>query len=94
MRHHFDPVQSLQAYRLESPLAPSRPDLDGRDNLVQGNPSRRSAIARRNELGERALSDAQVGDLLEFLGALTDPVSLATDSNVPESVPSGLPVED
>ncbi len=94
VRHHLDPVESLQNYRLESPLAPSRPDLDGRDNLVQSDAMRRSAIAVRNELGKRALTDAQVGDLLTFLNSLSDQTSLTTDANVPATVPSGLPVED
>jgi cytochrome c peroxidase len=40
------------------------------------------------------LTDAQVADLLAYLGALTSPSAVDLTHLVPESVPSGLPVED
>ena len=39
------------------------------------------------------LSDAEVADLLAFLNALTDPAVVQRLSDVPASVPSGLPVD-
>jgi cytochrome c peroxidase len=39
------------------------------------------------------LSDAEVADLVAFLNALTDPAVIQRLSDVPSSVPSGLPVD-
>ena len=40
------------------------------------------------------LTEAELGDLMAFLNALTDPASLNLLPDVPDSVPSGLPVRD
>jgi cytochrome c peroxidase len=40
-----------------------------------------------------SLSDAEMADLMAFLGALTDPAARDLSSLIPESVPSGLPVD-
>jgi len=94
VRHQLDPVASLVAYTPPQAIAPSRPDLDGRDFLVQGNAERRDAIASRNELVPVELSESEIADLLAFLHALTDERSISTEGNVPATVPSGLPVDD
>ena len=94
VHHQLDPVAALQAYEQPVALTPSRPDLDGRDFLVQGDPLRRDAIASRNELKPVALDEQGFSDLVAFLGALTDELSIARDGNVPVAVPSGLPVDD
>ena len=71
--------------------------LDGykrRDTWVQETPALRQRIAEANELAPVALTDAEVGEILRFLDALNDPTTDRLDALVPESVPSGLPVED
>ena len=45
------------------------------------------------DIEPRALTDAQVDDLVAFLHALDDPVALAGRRGRPDSVPSGLPVD-
>jgi cytochrome c1 len=55
-------------------------------------PQRVDAIAQANELPERPLSDQEVMDLIAFLEALTDHNSLSPHEDVPQRVPSGLPV--
>jgi cytochrome c peroxidase len=40
------------------------------------------------------LSDRDIGDLIAFLMALTDPASSLVLSDIPWTVPSGLPVSD
>ena len=40
------------------------------------------------------LSDAQIADLLAFLHALTSPSAIDLSSDIPASVPSGLPVRE
>ena len=65
-----------------------------RDAWVQENDTLRRNIADANELAPVELSDAEVGDLMAFLASLTDPASRDLAHLVPDSVPSGLPLED
>ncbi len=65
-----------------------------RDGWVQQRSELRGAIARANELPGQELTDEEVGDLVAFLEALTDPRSRDQGELVPERVPSGLPVAD
>ncbi|MCA9970951.1 MAG: hypothetical protein KC425_12085 [Anaerolineales bacterium] len=91
VRHHFDPVGSCRAYdetaQLPAALWGTLQDDDVvmLDMLGSVSPLVRPA---------RALSDAEVVDLLAFLEALTDPAVYALDGVVPTAVPSGLPVSD
>ena len=50
-------------------------------------------IARANTLPPQDLSEAEIAQLIAFLGALSDPVHLTGRLGVPDAVPSGLPVE-
>jgi len=65
-----------------------------RDTWVQRNPELRQRIANANELKGVPLTDREVGQVLAFLDALTDPTTDRLNGLVPEQVPSGLPVED
>lgn len=91
VRHHLDPVASLRDYDPEQVVLP---DLSGADDfkiLAQGGEI--DAIAAANELAPISLTDGEVSQLLAFLAALSDPVSLGGRMGVPESVPSGLVVD-
>ncbi len=91
VRHHLDPVASLYAYDRSQVILP---ELAGADDWrILNSTDEVAAIADANELAPMELSDAQVGDILTFLGALTDQVSLEGRLGIPESVPSGLPVD-
>ncbi len=94
VRHHLNPVDSLEAYDPSQAVLPPRPDLDAQDFIVQSDPLLRNDIAAANELAPVSLSDRQVARLLDFLHALTDPDSIDLRRDVPWSVPSGLPVFD
>lgn len=94
VRHHLDPVASLESYDPEQAVLPSRPNLDRHDFVVMSDPDRVAAIAAANERRVTPLSDRQVADLIEFLQALTDPAMLDLRDDVPKRVPSGLPVFD
>lgn len=87
VRHHLDVPGALARYgndggALEpefiASLRDHAPRLATLDPLLR--PSRR-------------LADRQVSDLLAFLEAQTDPRTSAMATDVPESVPSGLPVD-
>jgi len=90
VRHHLDPLGSLSAYDATTLPALFQPtyDADAGRNL-----------ARADALdpllpGVTVLSDAEFADLMAFLHALTDPSSLAVLADIPDEVPSGLPVKD
>jgi cytochrome c peroxidase len=94
VRHYIDPVAALHHYDAGQAVRPSRPDLDARDLVVQSDPARRAAIAEANEAIPVALGDREVQLLLAFLHALTDPAALDLRAEIPQSVPSGLPIWD
>ena len=94
IRHHNDPVAALESYDIGQAVLPSRPDLDAIDGFVQADAGLRGQIAAANELAPLGLSEAEIGDLVEFMKALTDPASRDLSALVPESLPSGLPVAD
>jgi len=89
VRHHLDPEAALSTYddsQVEPELVGTY-QTDVIDEMlgtidpllgVEGDP----------------LTDAEVADLMAFLSALTDPSSLNLLHLVPDSVPSGLPVDD
>ena len=88
VRHHLDPVGSLRAYDPDQAVLP---DLPVDDLRAMRDPAEVEAIAAANELDPMALSDPQVAAILAFLDTLTDETT--GPMGVPESVPSGLPVE-
>ncbi len=89
VRHHMDPARSLRAYTGEH----LEPEL-------------RATLVRTPELLDATLStldpallepsrweDAQVGELVAFLEALSSPSLASLMEQVPDAVPSGLPVD-
>ncbi len=77
------------------PVNPSRKsDFGKRDTWVMQNAVLRQQIADANELEPVALSEDDIADLAEFLRALTDPAHRNPEHLIPETVPSGLPVND
>ncbi|MGD2131041.1 MAG: cytochrome c peroxidase [Lysobacterales bacterium] len=94
VRHFADPAGALIGYDTEQATLPSRPDLDAVDFVVQSDPGRLAAIADSSDALPVPLTDADVQALIAFLNTLTDPDMLDLRSEVPQRVPSGLPVWD
>ena len=96
VRHHLDPVASLQNYDRSQAVLQSRDDLDAQDFVVMDDPVRRQLIADANELApSRRLDDADVDALVQFMHALTDLQCINMNSDVPMAgLPSGLPLFD
>lgn len=90
VRHHLDPTSGLLGYDATQLPALFEPTLD---TDVPRNNARLASVSP--ELGSPiALTDAEIADLLAFLQALTSPSSLSLLHDIPDSVPSGLPVTD
>lgn len=91
IRHHLDPVDSLNAYDIDLAVLPGpRFETDAR---ALSDAAEMKAIAKANSLPPVTLSDSEIEALIAFLNALTDELSLAGRLGVPETVPSGLPVQ-
>jgi cytochrome c peroxidase len=94
VRHHLNPVASLERYNSAQAVLPARRDLDMLDFVVQSAPVLRNDIAAANELAPVSLTKHEIARLTDFLHALTDPASIDLRHDVPRSVPSGLPLFD
>ena len=88
VRHHLDPVQALRAYTIDKAALPEFAGADDPRPLKDAGLV--DAIARANVLAPITLTDDEVGAILSFLASLEDP---AERLGLPESVPSGLPVD-
>jgi cytochrome c peroxidase len=90
VRHHMDCVGSLATYDPSQLPALFEPTVD-----TDGNRQAARSMAVAPELATpMTLSDAEVRDLLDFLHALTDPDMLILTRDLPDSVPSGLPLNE
>ena len=86
VRHHLDCVSSILAYDANQLPMLFRDTVDAdhvQDRIDALPPEFRVPMA---------LSEPEIADLMAFLHALTDPSSLNLSDDVPDRVPSGLPV--
>lgn len=90
VRHHLDPVASLRAYDINEAVMPG---FDADDVRALSDPVEMDAIAAANVLRPMSLADSEVDDIIAFLHALTDPQSIRGALGIPNSVPSGLPID-
>lgn len=90
VRHHLDPANGLRNY--DSGQLP-----DHFRELVHASPEVHNDILATLDpviADPPVLTDDQISDLLAFLDSLTSPSAIDLGHLVPESVPSGLPVQD
>ena len=88
IRHHIDPVASYESYSIDQAVGPS---LQFVDRTRYREPLLASITPALDVVP--SLSDEQIGQLIAFLEALTDPAAEDLGALVPESVPSGLPID-
>ena len=91
IRHHADPVAALMAYDVGQAVLPELPGAE--DRSVLHTPEDMAAIAAANALKPRDLDEQDIAALVAFLNALTDEGAIKGRLGIPESVPSGLPVD-
>ncbi|MBT4233009.1 MAG: cytochrome-c peroxidase [Marinovum sp.] len=91
IRHHLDPVASLKAYNVAQLVLPDLPN--SQDFRATLDPDEQAAIAAANELSPSNLSETEIIQIVAFLNALSDTASLAGKLGVPQTVPSGLSVD-
>ena len=93
VRHYSDPVRAIRSYDPTQAVLPSRPNLDAYDLIVMSDPARVQAIADAARIRPARLRGEDVADLVAFLRALTDPRARDLSADVPDRVPSGLPLQ-
>ena len=91
IRHHLNPLDSLNSADPTQVVLPPRPDLDALDLIAFNDSTVTAAIGAAIEIDLPQLSDQHVADLLDFLEALTDFAAEDGRRTVPTRVPSGLP---
>jgi len=94
VRHHLNPIESLNNYDMSQAVMPSREDLDMIDFVVHTDMSRRQAIIDAIDIEPVNLTDEEISDLMVFLYALTDVNCIDLRKDAVNRVPSGLSVAD
>ena len=92
--HQLNPIEALAYYDRTQPLLPSRPDLDAIDWIVMDDAVAVNQLANACQVEPVSLDPDEIDQLVAFLYALTDMRALDMMDIVPETVPSGLPVND
>ncbi|HLR32364.1 MAG TPA: cytochrome c peroxidase [Fodinibius sp.] len=92
IKHHLDPVTAIEEYDLSQLEQSLQPTVLIDDNI------REDIINSLDPMVSHSveLSDEEVNELMAFMRTLTDPDAAAgsLSKHIPNSVPSGLPVED
>ncbi|MCK6557057.1 cytochrome-c peroxidase [Candidatus Binatia bacterium] len=90
VEHVLDPARSLRQYDVAQLSEELQPTFQGDDATIE------AILAGLDPdiATPRLLSEQQVDDLMSFLEALTDPAAGDQSRDIPDSVPSGLPVYD
>lgn len=88
---HLTPSRAIGIYQRSSFLPEMvniKPDWTVMDDLIQSN-----AIVQAADRREVQLSNSEIADLVAFLKALDDPISLKGRLGIPDHVPSGLEID-
>ncbi|MEL7132118.1 MAG: methylamine utilization protein MauG, partial [Pseudomonadota bacterium] len=93
VRHHLEPLKSLDNWTRDMAALPSVPWLEPIDFMVWQDSremARQRAVIQREPV---LLSDTEVDEIVAFLHALTGKGAQTDKLGIPASVPSGLPVD-
>ncbi len=92
IKHHLNPAQALANYDESQVIMPYRRDLSALDFAVMNDTLSRNALLSNLDISNVNLTETQIDRLMDFLDAVTDRSSIDLRTDVPTSVPSGLPV--
>ena len=93
LRHHLDPIGSLDVWVPEMARLPKAEWLEVVDFVVQADTREMARLRASASIAPVELTDDQVGDLVVFLESLTGATALTRPLGRPDRVPSGLPVD-
>jgi len=93
IRHHSDPINSLQNWDPSQVILPKAEWLEDIDFVVLADRLERERLKSCLDIEPIDLSDEEVSDLVSFMHALTGEKSIWGKLGRPDQVPSGLPVD-
>ena len=93
IRHHLDPIAGLGGWRREMARLPEAPWLSAIDFVVWEDRLEMARFRTRVDIAPGKLDDDEVAALVAFMGALTGAGAQTPRFGVPQTVPSGLPVD-
>ncbi|MDF0601413.1 cytochrome c peroxidase [Psychromarinibacter sp. C21-152] len=93
IRHHVDPLGSLDRWTPDMARLPDVPWLQDADFALQGDSDELARLAARVDIDLPPLSERDISDIVAFLNCLTGRSAEARPLGRPDAVPSGLPVD-
>ncbi|WP_299745546.1 cytochrome c peroxidase [uncultured Tateyamaria sp.] len=93
VRHHMNPLQSLDNWTPEIAALPSVPWLEAIDFMVWQDSREMARQRAAVQIDNNLLTDSEVDQIVAFLHALTGKTANDGKLGVPKAVPSGLPVD-
>jgi cytochrome c peroxidase len=93
IRHHLEPLESLDAWDPKLAALPSVPWLQQADFIIHEDVREMARLRASIDIEPLSLSDAEIADLVAFMGALTGARSIHGRLGKPKAVPSGLRVD-
>ena len=93
VRHHLNPLDSLDGWERSKAKLPHVPWLEAIDFVVQSDSREISRQRAAVDITPIDLSDQEVDAIVAFLHALTGETADARPLGRPDTVPSGLPVD-
>ncbi|MDA7427958.1 methylamine utilization protein MauG [Primorskyibacter aestuariivivens] len=93
VRHHLDPSGSLETWDRGQLVLADDPGFAASDFNIWQDSREMARLMARVDIEPVGLSVSEVADLVAFLHALTDPNARKGRLGSPETVPSGLPVD-
>ncbi len=94
VRHHLDPVASLEAYDSNEITLPDHDELNAHDMIIMKDAEAVARITEANELQPVSLNKVEMRRLIDFLHSLTDRSHLDKRRLIPKRVLSGISVFD
>jgi cytochrome c peroxidase len=93
IRHHLDPIESLDSYDATQLVMPQDEYLKKTDFVIQQDKREMKRLRRYRDIDLPALTDKEIELLIAFMGALTDEQSLYGRLGAPSEVPSKIEVD-
>lgn len=93
IRHHLDPIESLDSYDATQLVMPQDEYLKKTDFVIQQDKRETARLRQYRDIDLPALTDKEIELLIAFLGALTDEESLYGRLGAPSEVPSKIAVD-
>ena len=93
IRHHLDPIKSLENWDSGQVILPKAEWLEDIDFVVLEDRLERERLKSRIDIEPIDLTEEEISELVSFMHALTGTESIWGKLGRPDKVPSGLPVD-